>query len=90
MRQTKNAQTIMHVRTENVSIHVQRMIHVLLLQIVKLLVISLFAHVRMDTLEIQELNANYVSKKIDVYSIYSIYNYFYIILRNYKQPPLFL
>ena len=67
----------MHARTENVSIHVQRMIHVLLLQIVKLLVISLFAHVRMDTLEIQELNANYVSTKIDVYSIYSIYNYFY-------------
>ena len=66
----------MHVRTENVSIHVQRMTHVLLLQIVKLLVISLFAHVLMDTLEIQELNANYVSTKIDVYSIYSIDNYF--------------
>ena len=53
----------MHARTENVSIHVQRMIHVPLLQIVKLLVISLFAHVLMDTLEIQELNANYVSTK---------------------------
>ena len=51
----------MHARTENVSIHVQRMTHVLLLQIVKLLVISLFAHVPMDTSEILEPNANYVS-----------------------------
>ena len=51
----------MHVRTENVSIHVLRMTHVLLLLIVRLLVISLFAHVPMDTSEILEPNANYVS-----------------------------
>ena len=82
----------MHVKTENVSIHVLRMTHVLLLLIVRLLVISLFAHVPMDTSEILEPNANYVSTII--FYLYTmswwIKSLVPVLLIEYKQPPLFL
>lgn len=82
----------MHVRTENVSIHVLRMTHVLLLLIVRLLVISLFAHVPMDTSEILEPNANYVSTTKILFSYLVMIKYILvpILLIEYKQPPLFL